>query len=306
MIKASAKTKSVIRDTMADRVFLTINIIIMSLFLLVFLYPLLYIISASFSSGSALLSGRVYLWPVGFNLEGYKAVFNYRLILVGFRNSFFYMIVGTAISLAMTVLAAYPLSRGDLVFKKGVLFFFSFTMFFSGGLIPSFLLVRDLGMRNTVWAILIPGAMSVWNMLVTRSYFSTSIPGELLEAAQIDGCNDFTFFGKVVIPLSAPIIAVMALFYAVGRWNSYFSALIYLDNINLYPLQLFLRQVLLMNTIDFSMMPVIDLEDAANRLNLTELLKYALIVVSSLPVLLIYPFVQKYFVKGVMLGSLKG
>lgn len=306
--KENSKKANRIKESKSDLYFYSINTSLIIVAFVIFLYPLVFIVSASFSSGSALLSNRVILWPVEFNLDGYKAVFDYRLILIGFRNSFFYMIVGTFINLTITIMAGYPLSRKDLVGKKYILLMFTVTMFFNSGLIPAYMLIKGLGMRNTIWAMLIPGAMSVWNMLVTRSFFIHTLSDELLEASQIDGCSDFRFIWEIALPLSAPIIAVMGLFYAVGHWNSYFNALIYLDSTELYPLQIVLRQVLIMNTIDFSMLSSgsIRLESEAAKFSMRELLKYSLIVVSSLPVLAIYPFVQKYFVKGMMLGSIKG
>lgn len=204
----------------------------------------------------------------------------------------------------MTLLAAYPLSRKDLDGRNILMFLFVFTTMFSGGLIPTYLLIKDIGILNTPWAMLLPGAINMWNMIVTRTYFQTSIPNEILEAAKIDGCSDYRFLWKIVLPLSRPIIAVIALFYAVSHWNQFFNALIYLKKQNLYPLQVVLRDILVQNDVDVSMLA--DTEDAAKREGLRELLKYALIVVSSVPMMAIYPFVQKHFVKGVMIGSLKG
>jgi len=296
-----------IRDSGGDRWFTVINYSILSLFLLSVLYPLLYIVSASFSSSEAIVSGRVWLWPVDFTLDGYKAVFHHKLIWSGFRNSLFYMAVGTAINVTMTVLAAYPLSRRDLYGRHYFMFLFVFTTMFSGGLIPFYILVKDLGMLDTVWAMLLPGALGVWNVVITRTYFQTSIPEEMLEAAQLDGCSDFTFVRKIVLPLSMPIIAVITLFYAVGHWNQYFSAFIFLKTQGLYPLQIVLREILIQNNINMNMLSaVVDVQSAAKREGLSNLLKYSLIVVATLPLMIIYPFVQKHFVKGVMIGSLKG
>lgn len=201
-------------------------------------------------------------------------------------------------------MAAYPLSRKDLIGKNVFMFLFVFTMLFNGGLIPTYLLIKDLGMLDTRWAVILPSALSVWNMIITRTYFMMNIPDELLEAAKIDGCNDFKFISRIVLPLSAPILAVITLFYAVGQWNQFFSALIYLKNPDLYPLQLVMRDILVQNQVDLEM--INDVREAAAKAGLSELLKYSLIIVASLPVLIIYPFVQKHFVKGVMIGSLKG
>ena len=219
-------------------------------------------------------------------------------------NSFYYAVLGTSINLVMTCLAAYPLSRKDLRGRNLIMGLFTFTMFFSGGLIPGFLLVSDLGMMNTVWAMVLPGAISVYNMILARTYFQSSIPVELLEASQIDGCNNTRFILKVVIPLSKPILAVLCLYYAVGHWNSYLNALLYLNDARRYPLQIVLRDILMLTQVDFS--ESLDTEFLLKQQEIATLMKYSLIIVASLPVLIAYPFVQKYFVKGVMIGSLKG
>lgn len=292
-----------IKETKSDRIFTIVNYSVLTLLLVVFLYPLIYIVSASFSSTEAVLSGKVWLWPVDFSLEGYKAVFDYKLIWTGYANSIFYTVVGTVINIAMTILAAYPLSRDEFFGRKFFMLLFLFTMIFSGGIIPNYLLIKELGMLDTRWAMIIPSAMSVFNVIITRTYFKSTIPKELQEAAKIDGCSDFRFLRSIVLPLSGPIIAVMSLFYAVGHWNSFFNALIYLRDQDLFPLQLILNNILVQNQVDPSMLG--DMERQAAKAGLSELLKYSLIVVASIPVLIIYPFVQKYFVKGVMIGSLK-
>lgn len=293
-----------IRESKGDRIFNVINYTILLLFVLAVLYPLIYVVSASFSSAQAVSSGQVWLWPVDFSVRAYQEVFNHSRIWLGYANSLFYMSIGTVINVTLTVLAAYPLTRKDFRGRSIFIFLFVFTMMFNGGLIPMYLLVRDLGMLNTRWALLIPNALSVYNVIVTMSFFRATIPDELLESAQIDGCNDFKFVWKIVLPLSAPIIAVMSLFYAVGHWNQYFDALIYLRNDSLFPLQIILRDILIQNEVDLSLMG--DIDRFEERLGLQQLLKYSTIVVASLPVLIIYPFVQKHFVKGVMIGSLKG
>ncbi len=296
------KNASRIRD---DRAFTVINYSFLSFILLIVLYPLIYIVSASFSSPSAVMAGRVWLYPVNFSLKGYEAVFQNRDILTGFGNSFFYTFFGTLINLIVTLAAAYPLSRKDLRPRNAIMLVFSFTMFFSGGMIPSYLLISNLGLLNTRWALLLPGALSVYNMIIARQFFSTNIPAELLEASQLDGCSDFQFIVRVVLPLSGAIIAVLSLFFAVSHWNAYFNALLYLGKRSMYPLQVFLREILIQNTIDASMTSV-DIQDEVAKQGLQELLKYSLIIVASVPVLVIYPFVQRYFVKGVMIGSIKG
>lgn len=272
--------------------------------LLIVAFPLIYIVSASFSSPQAVIAGRVWLWPVDFTLKGYEAVFKNSQIMTGFMNSFIYMFAGTSINLTMTLLAAFPLSRKELKGRNIVMALFVFTMLFSGGLIPSYLLIKDLGLLDTRWALLIPAAMSVWNVILTRTYFQATIPDELYEASKIDGANDITIFLKMAIPLAAPIIAVNALYYGVGHWNTYFSALIYLKSAELFPLQIILRNILVLNRIDPTMM--VDLDTLQRKQGIVDVIKYAVIVVASIPVLCIYPFVQKYFVKGVMIGSIKG
>jgi putative aldouronate transport system permease protein len=293
-----------IKESADDRLFTILNYIILFIFTITILYPLVYIVSASFSSSTAVVSGRVWLYPVEPTLAGYEAVFKHRLIMSSFLNSVYYTVVGTAINVLFTLIAAYPLSRKDFMPRNGIMALFVFTMMFSGGLIPSYLVVKELGMIDTRWSLLIPGALSVMNMIIARTYFQTTIPDELLEAAQMDGCSDFTFVRKIVLPLSGPIIAVISLFYAVGHWNQYFNALLYLKHQELYPLQLVLRDILVQNEVDASM--ITDVADQAARDGLRELLKFSLIVVSTLPVLIIYPFIQRHFVKGMMIGSLKG
>lgn len=292
-----------IRETRSDQIFIIANYVVLTLFLLAVLYPLVFILSASMSDPIAVSSGQVWLWPVDFNFTGYQAVFEYRSIVRGFLNSVFYAGVGTFVNVTLTLLAAYPLSRRDLFGRNWFMLLFVFTMMFSGGLIPTYLVVHDLGLLNTRWALILPTAMAVWNMIITRTYYQVTIPHELLEAARIDGCDDFRFFLRIVVPLSKPIIAVNALFYAVAHWNQFFNALIYLTDETLFPLQLVLREILIQNTVDPTAMDVAEL---VRRQELRDLLKYTLIVVASIPPLLAYPFVQKHFVKGVMIGSLKG
>ncbi|MGH2618662.1 MAG: carbohydrate ABC transporter permease, partial [Thermomicrobiales bacterium] len=228
----------------------------------------------------------------------------HHLLVRGFLNSLFYTVVGTAVSVTLTILAAYPLSRKDLYGRGVFMFLFLFTLLFSGGLIPTYLVVKEMGMLNTRWALIVPTALSVWNLIITRTYFQTAIPDELHDAATIDGANDFRFLRDMVLPLSGPIIAVNALFYAVGHWNAYFDALIYLNDESLYPLQLVLRQILILNQTNLRMTG--DVTSMLAREYLADLLKYALIVVATVPLLLVYPFVQKHFVKGALIGSLKG
>lgn len=291
-----------IKESAGDRLFMAGNYLFLSLILLVVLYPLIYILSASFSSPGAVSSGRVFLWPVELSFDGYIAVFKNSQVLVGYGNSLFYTIAGTFISVILTIMVAYPLSRKGFFGSKGISLFIIFTMLFAGGLIPTYLVVKELGLIDTRWALLIPNAVWVWQVLIARTFFQTSIPEELVEASQIDGCNDFRFISSIVIPLSKPIIAVLSLMYAVGQWNAYFDALIYLKSQELYPLQLILRSILVLNSATSN----IDPAEMVRRTQLAELMKYSLIVVASLPVLIIYPFVQRYFVQGMLIGSVKG
>ena len=298
------RKRSTIKNTADDKIFyFFVSIILGTLFILI-LYPLIFVVSSSFSSPWAVSTGRVFLWPVDFSLEGYKAVFSNQMIGIGYMNTVIYTLFGTMINVSMTMIAAYPLACARLPFKKLLMFMFTFTMLFSGGMIPNFILIRNLGMINTRWAMIIPGAIGIYNMIITRTFIMNSIPGELQEAAEIDGASDIQYFLHCVLPLSKAVIAVITLFYSVGHWNSYFNAFLYLTERNLIPLQIVLRDILISHTIDPSVM--IDETLMAARLGMADLLRYALIIVSSLPVMMIYPFIQKYFIQGVMIGSLKG
>ena len=303
-IKNMVRRPNAIRAPLEDRVLYTVVNIILAAFTLVVLYPVVYVVASSFSSPQAVNQGRVVLWPVEPSLVGYRAVFAHRYILPAYRNTVFYTVAGTMINLFFTVTCAYPLSRKDFPMRGFFMGVFLFTMFFSGGLIPSFILITRLGFYNTVWAMLIPGAMSMFNMILVRTYFMNSVSPELLEASQIDGCSDAKYFFSVLLPLSKPVIAVITLYYAVGHWNAYFSAMIYLQDKNLYPLQLILREILVASQISMSDMN--DLESVAARQGLADLLKYALIVASSAPIMFLYPFIQRYFIKGIMIGAVKG
>lgn len=293
------------RDIAKDRVLYTVNYVFLLLIFIIVGYPLLIVVSNSLSSPEAVTGGRVWLLPVDFSLEGYQAVFQDKSIVSGFRNSFFYMIVGTAINMVVTTLCAYPLSIKTLPGRRWFMLLFSFTMFFSGGMIPTYLLIYKLGMINTVWSMILPGAISVWNMILMRTYFMNSVPGDIREAAIIDGCSDFRYLVKILIPLSVPIVAVLVLYYAVGHWNSYFNALLYLRDTDLYPLQMVLRNILIMNNASMDMLAS-DPEAMSLRIKMIDLIKYSVIVVASLPLVILYPFIQKYFVQGIMVGSLKG
>lgn len=293
-----------IKTSKEDRIYYTVTGFIITLILICVLYPIIYIISASFSSGRAVLSGKVFLWPVEFSLEGYQAVFKNDDVITGYANTIFYAVIGTFFNVCLTLVAAYPLSRRDLPARNFFAFFFSFTMMFNGGIVPNYLLMRDLHLLNTRLALIVPGAISVYNMLVVKTFIQNSIPQELLEASQMDGCSDTKYFFKVVLPLSKASIAVITLYYAVAHWNSYFNALMFLNDRSLIPLQLVLREILVANTVNAS--TIMDPELLEAKEGVAELLKYSLIIVSSLPIICVYPFVQKYFVKGVMVGSVKG
>ncbi len=287
-----------------DLIFNIINYTLLGLALIIFLYPLIFIVSSSFSSVDAVVTGRVRLLPVEFSLDGYKAVFQSSKIWTGYLNSFLYMTVGTAINIFVTLLAAYPLSRKDLKGRNVIMMFFTFTMIFNGGIVPTYLVVSKLDILDSIWAMVLPGAMSVYFMIIAKTFFQETIPVELQEAAQMEGCSTPKLIWHVILPLSRAIIAVLVLFYAISHWNSYFDALMYLNTEDKQPLQIVLREILIRNQQNASMMKDAVLLEKSEGLK--QLLKYALIVVSSLPVLCIYPFVQKYFVKGVMIGSVKG
>jgi multiple sugar transport system permease protein/putative aldouronate transport system permease protein len=287
-----------------DKLFYIISGIVLTAFFILVLYPCIFVVSASLSSGTAVQSGKVFLFPVGFNINGYETVFKTKNIWTGFSNSAFYTIAGTSINIVITMIAAYALSRRDLVGRNGIMLIFTFTMFFNGGIITNYLLMENLGILNTRLALLLPGALGVYNMIVARTFIQSNIPVELLEASQIDGCSDIRYFVDVVIPLSKAVIAVLVLFYGVAHWNTYFNAMIYLTDRKLLPLTIFLKEILIAGQIDPSTVADPELQEKISQI--AGVIKYALIVVSMIPVLLVYPFVQKYFVKGVTIGAVKG
>ncbi|CDQ38395.1 MULTISPECIES: carbohydrate ABC transporter permease [Virgibacillus] len=297
-----------IQETKKDKLFKVLVFLFLTAALVIVLYPLIYIISASISNPSAVNSGEMWLLPKDITLEGYRLIFQNNDIWRGYFNTIFYTILGTLINLAVTIPAAYALSRKDFAGRNLLMGMFVLTMFFSGGLIPTYLVVKSLGLIDTIWAMVLPNAAAVWNIVIARVFFQTSIPKGLEEAAIIDGASNFKLFTKIILPLSAPIIAVMALFYGVGHWNGYFNALIYLSDKDMYPLQLVLREILVLqemasqNTnISGSMA-----EAMHSKQQLAAIVKYGVMIVSSLPVIIVYPFLQRYFVKGVLIGSLKG
>lgn len=291
-------------SSLADKIFIIFVYVSMTLIFLVVLLPLVYVVSASFSDPQAVISGKVFLWPVNPTLRGYAAVFKNTKIMSSFANSLFYTVTGVVINLVMTMLCAYPLSRKEFTARNKLAALFVFTMYFSGGLVPTYMVVQKLGLIDSRLALLIPSAMSTYNMIICRTYMVNSIPDEMYEAASMDGCTPFRYLTKIVTPLCKPILAVMTLYYGVAKWNSYFDAMLYLKDQKLVPLTIVMREILIQNQIDYTM--VSDVSAVAAQRGLTDLLKYSTIVVASLPVLIIYPFVQKHFVKGVMIGAVKG
>ncbi|MDR2535661.1 MAG: carbohydrate ABC transporter permease [Treponema sp.] len=301
----SGKAKNtLIRDTPGDTFFLIFLYIMLGFVLLIVILPLLFIVSASFSDPQAVITGEVWFLPVRPTLRGYQAVFKNPKLMAGFYNSFYYMIVGTVVNLIMTLLCAYPLTRKEFPARKVLSVIMVFTMYFSGGMVPTYMVVKKLGLIDTRMAMIIPVALSVWNVILCRTYISSTIPDTLYESATLDGCSPFRFMISIVAPLSTPILAVLALYYGVGHWNTYFNALIYLNKAELAPLQIVLREILVLSKIDPIM--ITDARELAAKQGLTDLLKYSVIIVGSAPVMAIYPFVQKYFVKGVMIGAVKG
>ena len=299
--KRTGATK--VREPLGDRMFLIVITLMLVVLLLVVLVPLVFIVASSFSSAEAVNAGRVSFWPVDFTLHAYQVALSNSQVLQGYYNSFIYAAAGTLISVTLTVAIAYPLSRKSFYGRNVIMTLLIFTMLFSGGLIPTYMVVQDLGMLNTRWALLIPNAIGVWQVIIARTFFANSIPDELHEAAMLDGAGDLRTLRSVVLPLSKPLLAVLALMYAIFQWNTYFDALVYLKDADLYPLQIVLRNMLILNTTRPGSQ---DLAQQLEAQQLAGVLRYALIVVSSLPVLLIYPFIARHFTKGVLVGAVKG
>ena len=297
-----SKRGNAIRPAGADRIYNVINLILLIIVFLIVAYPLYFVVIASISDPMEVSRGSVILLPKGINFRGYERIFHFDQIWLGYRNTIFYTALGTLISVAATVLLAYPLSRKDFMLRSPLMVMVTITMFFSGGMIPTYLVINQMGMPDTVWAVVLPGAITATNVIITRTFFQ-SLPQELREAATVDGATNFKLFIYIILPLSKAIIAVIALFYASGLWNQYFGPMLYLSKKDLYPLQLFLRQVLLQSD-----MEGVDVSAASMRDEqfLRELIKYGVIIISIVPMLCLYPFIQKYFVKGVMIGSVKG
>ena len=295
MSRKRGLVRSDIFFTIGVRVYLVITFLVIA-------YPLYFIILASFSSPDAVGAGTVWFWPKGFNLEGYRTIFAHDRIWIGYRNTIFYTGVGTLISLAVTLPAAYSLSRKDFAPRRIFMIYFTIVMFFGGGLIPTYLVISKLGLVNTIWVMLIPFCLNIYNMIIARTFFQTSIPAELTEAAILDGCDDAGLFFRIVLPLSKAVVAVMALFYAVATWNNYFRPMIYIRNESIQVLQVFLRDILVLN----QYLETMDSAAFNEMQTVADMIKYGIIIVSALPMLVFYPFMQKYFVNGVLIGSIKG
>ena len=300
------RKRSYIHEAREDSITLAIFYVVLSLIGILAIYPIIYVISASFSDPTAVNDGSVVLWPVGFQVDGYSFIFNNIWILTGYRNSLIYLFFGTALDVAVTFLAAYALSRKDLFGRSVLNWYIIIPMWFNGGLIPTFLIVSKLGLVNKWSTLIILGAFSTYNFIICRTFLTTSIPLELQEAATIDGCTDFGILFRIVFPLSTPILAILCLYYGLGHWNDYFTGLIYINSRNKQPLQLFLREILIQNQdMELGGDPS-EVEAMLYRAYMQQTMRYGLIVVSSLPMLILYPFVQKYFVQGIMIGALKG
>jgi multiple sugar transport system permease protein/putative aldouronate transport system permease protein len=265
----------------------------------------MYCVACSFSSTDAIIQGRVFLWPVEFSVNAYKSVFEYSLLRSSFVNSLFYVAGGTTVAVVLLLLAAYPLSRKDLPGRKIFQTFFVITMFFNGGIIPNYILMRNLNLIGSRWSLVLGFMFSCYNMIIVKSYFQSSLPTGLLDAAHIDGCDDIRFFITIAIPLAIPVVAVMVLFNAVWIWNSYFNGMIYLTKADTYNFQQVLRDILFVAQMPPELLMAIDPERVANMRNVLQQLRYAVLVVGALPMMLLYPFIQKYFIRGMMIGSLK-
>lgn len=294
--------KQVILRSGSDRAFDIALAVICGLIFISVLYPLYFVVLASFSDPIQVAGGKIWLWTNKPTLEGYRKVFEYEKLWVGYRNTIVYALVGVAAHLLVTIPAAYALSRKDAMLRGPIMMLFTITMFFGGGIVPTYLIYKSFGMLDTIWVMTLPGCVSVYNLIIARTFFQSNIPGELLDAARIDGCDDFRFFAQIVVPLSSAIIAVVMLYQVVGIWNSYMDGLLYLSSDSKIPLQLVLREILVKNSVDGGQMGMGDDELE----NLKEQMKYCVIVVSTLPMMILYPFVQKFFTKGVMIGSIKG
>ncbi len=298
-------TRRPLSNRLSDRAFDRASVLILSISALAVIYPIYFIVIASVSEPSAVYNGDVLVAPSGFTLEGYARIFSDPTIIRGFANSVLYTGLATAISVTLIVTGGYVLSRPDLPGRKTITFLLVITLFFDGGMIPRYLVVQQLGMIDTIWALVLPGAVGVWNLLIARSFFDVTIPGELREAAQLDGANDFRFFFTVAVPLAKSLIVLMVMIHVVGNWNAFFDALIYLNDDSKYPLQLVLRNILIQSDLSSTGSMTGDLESYAQAQRVAELVKYSTIVVSTLPIIALVPFLQKHFTKGALLGAVK-
>lgn len=302
------KRRKAMGRTRSDVIFDGVVFVVLTLTKLVVAYPLYFVVISSFSDPIAVAAGKVTFYPIGMTMEGYSKVLKEQTVLRGFLNSLWYTVLGVGINLLVTVPTSYALSRRDFFGQKAITIYYMITMFVGGGLIPTYLVVSQTGLLDSVWALVVPGALGVYNMIVGRTFFTTNIPSELLEAARIDGCGNTRFFLYIVLPLSGAIIAILTLYYGIGHWNSYFSALMYITTRAKWPLQLELRSILLQNQWNqtVQLMTAEQLAEKERQEALVEMMKYSLIVISTIPMMVLYPFIQKYFVKGVMIGSIKG
>ena len=306
MVNIAGKRKPVIvRYSMVDKVFYLIINGFLAVSGIIILYPLLYCVACSFSTTEAIVQGRVFLWPVDFTIRAYTAVISYRLIGTGFLNSLFYVAGGTVVAVSLILLAAYPLSRKDMKGRKFFLVYFVITMFFSGGIIPNYILIRDLGLIGSRLSLILGFMFSCYNMIIVKSYFQSSVPQGILDAAHIDGCGDVQFFFRFALPLAVPVIAVMVLFNAVGIWNGYFSGIMFLTRPETFNFQMVLRNILFVASLPPEMLAVMDPEHVGAMRNQLQQMRYAVLVVGALPMMILYPFIQRYFIRGMMIGSLK-
>ncbi len=300
------KNLKVFKRTYSDKIFDVVNLSIMLILLFIFAFPLWFVLIASISDPNLVLFGEVLLLPKGITLDAYETMKEHGEIWVGYGNTIIYTVVGTILNMFMTVCAAYPLSRKDFMLGKFFMVMFMITMYFNGGLIPTYIVVNKLGLLDNRWAMIIPGAVSIYNVIITRTYFRNSIPESLYEAATIDGVNSAQYLTRIVIPLSKPVLSVVMLYYAVAHWNDYYTALLYIYDKKLRPLQTILRDLLLTTQLQLNDIAGMDAADVEQKMRLAQTMKYSVIIIAMIPVLCIYPFIQKHFVKGMMIGSIKG
>ena len=293
----------------ADRLFDRVNVAMLTVILAATLYPVYFVVIASVSSPTLVSAGHVYLWPEGFNVEGYSYILRDKRIMIGYRNSLIYAVGQTIVSLVLTIPAAYALSRRDLRWRGLIMFYFVFTLYFTGGIIPFYVVVLKLGLKDSVWSLMLPNAVNVFNLIVARTFFQSNIPDELLESAQLDGCTNTRFFVSIVLPVGQAIIAIVVLFNVVQNWNAFFHALLFINDQAKYPLQLVLRRMLILNQLlsgGGEGLEALSPEEIQRRQLLADLLRYGTIVVAIAPLMILYPFIQRHFVKGIMVGSIKG